>query len=90
MLNAKGVPWGHSKPWKYYHVSSILRNERYIGNSLWNKKSTKLKQVCKKNSEGEWVRVEKAFSPLIDDVRFFAAQEILEARSKVLSEDQLV
>ncbi len=90
LLNAKGVPWGHSKPWKYYHVSSILRNERYIGNSLWNKKSTKLKQVCKKNSEGEWVRVEKAFSPLIDDVRFFAAQEILEARSKVLSEDQLV
>jgi len=90
LLNEQGVAWCKPTPWNSGRVDSVLKNERYIGNNLWNKTSAKLKQFKRVNPENEWIRAKKAFCPIINDETFFAAREIISRRSTVLSDEQLI
>jgi hypothetical protein len=44
ILNSKGIRSDFGKPWTLYTVREIIRNEKYIGNNVWNRSSGKASQ----------------------------------------------
>ena len=80
LLNAKGVPSGVSRPWTYARVRWILRNEVYIGNSVWNRTSIKLGRKLVRNPPDTWMRIPCSFAPIINKSEFDVAQKIIRDR----------
>ena len=79
-LNARGFVTDRGRPWYPHTIEGILRNEKYIGNNVWNKKSFKLKKTVKRNPPETWLRTEGAFEAIVDRPLFDAAQAIYRAR----------
>ncbi|MGT2501212.1 recombinase family protein [Bradyrhizobium guangxiense] len=71
-------------------IRNILSNEAYIGNSVYNRKSYKLKQVMKKNPPEEWIRATGLYEPIIDRSIFQKAQLLLKEQYVSLSDEQLL
>jgi len=67
-----------------------LSNEAYIGNSVYNRKSFRLKQVMKKNPPELWVRAIGLFEPIVDKSIFLKAQELLKEQYVRLSDEHLL
>ncbi|MDD2966966.1 MAG: recombinase family protein [Desulfovibrionaceae bacterium] len=90
ILNAEGWKTDFGRPWTRGTVREVLTNEKYIGNNLFNRCSGKLKSKQRKNPEHEWVRKERAFQPVVDAERFFAAQKIIQERHRKISNEELL
>ena len=82
-LNKRGILNHHGRPWNRHAIKNILRNEKYIGNNVWNHNSFKLKRVHIRNAVDEWVRRDGAFEPLVDQMLFEAAQTLRRDRHPV-------
>jgi len=89
-LNAGGWLTDFGRPWTKSTVREVLTNEKYIGNNLFNRSSSKLKSKQKANPESEWVRKEGAFQPVVKTERFLAVQEIIQERNKKISDSDLL
>ena len=89
-LNRKKIIAENGSEWTRGRIHQILTNEKYIGNSLYNRTSFKLKQQYVKNPEEEWIRFEGAFESIISLDKFNLAQEIIRSRTVVLSDDELL
>ncbi|MCK1652699.1 recombinase family protein [Bradyrhizobium sp. 149] len=81
--NHRGTPWSEG-------MIRILSNEAYIGNSVYNRKSFRLKQVMKKNPPELWVRATGLYEPIVDRSVFFKAQELLKEQYVRLSDEHLL
>jgi DNA invertase Pin-like site-specific DNA recombinase len=90
LLNEKGTLTDLDRPWTRATVHQILINEKYVGNNVWNRCSCKLKGHRIHNPPERWIRHDKAFEPIVDDETFRAAQEIISARSKSYSDEELL
>ncbi|QOZ23126.1 recombinase family protein [Bradyrhizobium sp. CCBAU 51753] len=90
LLNEKGTLTDLDRPWTRATVHQILINEKYVGNNVWNRCSCKLKGPRVHNPPERWVRHDKAFEAIVDDETFRAAQEIIIARSKSYSDEELL
>jgi hypothetical protein len=73
-LNEKGVPGELGRSWGWSSVREVLRNEKYAGTNVWNRKSTKLRGPVVRNSTDQWVRVPDSYPAIIDRGLFEAAQ----------------
>ncbi|TPQ31534.1 recombinase family protein [Bradyrhizobium guangdongense] len=80
-LNARGV-LNRGQAWTFYKVQYLLQNENYVGTSLYNRSSFRLRGVRKKNPPALWVRKEGAFEPIIEPELFEQAQQIFVSRRK--------
>lgn len=80
LLTRRGSRNHHGRPWDRTLIKRILRNEKYIGNNIWNRTSFKLKQERVINGPEKWMRADGAFEPLIDRSLFEAAQAIYRDR----------
>jgi len=89
-LNNRGVPTDLGRPWTRGTVHQVLINEKYIGNNVWNRVSFKLKKHRVVNDASMWVRAEGAFQAIVDPAMFDAAREIIQARSRHLSNDEML
>ena len=89
-LNAIGLVRAPGHLWTRGTVHQVLINEKYIGNNIWNRVSTKLKQRPVKNDPAIWIRAEHVFEPVIDRNLFEAARLVIEQRSRHLSDDDLL
>ena len=89
-LNAKGLKNHFGRPWSRGTVREVLTNEKYIGNNLFNRTSSKLKSKIVPNPESAWVRKEGAFDPLVDHERFYIVQGIYRERNKKITNDELL
>ena len=89
-LNAAGVVTDLGKVWSYGTVRTVLTNEKYIGNNVFNRSSFKLKKLHVENPPEMWVRKEGAFAGIVPLEHFLAAQEIVTARSARLSDEELL
>lgn len=70
--------------WKYSSISSMLRNEMYIGNMVQGKYGS-ISFKTKKNKprpKSEWIRVEGTHEPIIDRALWNKVQKILDERAK--------
>ncbi|UWU66214.1 recombinase family protein [Bradyrhizobium sp. NC92] len=90
LLNNEQVPNHRGKPWSEGMIRNILSNEAYIGNSVYNRKSFRLKQVMKKNPPDLWVRATGLYEPIVDRSIFLKAQELLKQQYVRLSDEQLL
>jgi DNA invertase Pin-like site-specific DNA recombinase len=90
LLNKEQVPNHRETQWSDAMIHNILRNEAYIGNSVYNRKSFRLKQVMKRNPPELWVRATGLFEPIVDKSIFLKAQEMLKERYVRLSDEYLV
>lgn len=89
-LNRRGVFAENNLKWTKGKVHQVLTNEKYIGHSVYNKTSFKLKRKYVKNPEQDWIRCDNAYEPIVSLEQFAQAQNIIQNRSKFLSDDDLL
>jgi hypothetical protein len=89
-LNRKSIPAEDGAFWTRSKVHQILTSERYIGNSIYNRTSFRLKGKHVKNPESEWIRCDDAWTPVVSREKFYAAQKIIKERSIKLSDGELL
>ena len=90
ILNSQGTRSDLGRPWTRGTVHQVLTNEKYIGNNVYNRVSFKLKRKRVVNSPATWIRADGAFTPTVDRALFEAAQTIIEARSRRLTDQQML
>jgi DNA invertase Pin-like site-specific DNA recombinase len=89
-LNAKGVLNHRGASWDLQMVGRLLRNEVYVGNTLYNRTSNRLRQRRIINPESKWVRGENALEQIVPRDLFDEAQRIFERRLQALSSEELL
>lgn len=90
VLNAEGHRTDLDRPWARATVHQVLTNEKYIGNNVFNKVSFKLKQRRVVNPRDMWIRAEGAYPAIVDKALFLRAREIVDARSRHFSDEELL
>lgn len=86
MLDDEGVPTNQNKTWRESAVHYILTNERYIGDSLWQKSyttNTFPTTRCKNNGEREKYYAEGTHPPIIAKETFEQVQKLILLRKDV-------
>ncbi len=76
-LNADQIPNARGNPWSMLTVSNTLKNEAYIGNVVFNRRSMKLGQKQVRNPPDMWVRHNQAFKPIVSPALFAKAQKAM-------------
>lgn len=89
-LNEQNIPAENGTLWTRAKIHQILTNEKYIGNNIYNKTSSKLKSRLVKNPKHEWVRCDKAYKPIISKKKYNKAQEIIQLQSIHLTNEDLL
>jgi DNA invertase Pin-like site-specific DNA recombinase len=87
-LNEKGLESARGAQWASHHVCSMLTNENYIGNLVWNRQSLKLKGKAVRNHPTQWIRASGAIEPIIERRVFERVQAIRRAREVGLSQEE--
>jgi DNA invertase Pin-like site-specific DNA recombinase len=98
LLNERGLRNHRGSVWKGHTVRYILKNENYIGNYVWNRKSFKLRKNIARNGPESWMRTEDAFEAIVEHSTFEAAQTIFrnriqrtpKGRPRLLSDDEML
>jgi len=89
-LNRGNIANHHGRPWTYIMVHSILKNENYIGNLVYNRTSRRLGQTQVNNPDHLWIRSPDVVPPAIDQDLFERAQKIMAERYISIPEDQML
>jgi DNA invertase Pin-like site-specific DNA recombinase len=89
-LNAQGVLTDQGRLWSRNTVRSILTNEKYIGNNVFNRRSFKLQIRRAVNSSDTWVRNDSVFEPIVDAGLFAAVRRIILERRPRYTEQALL
>lgn len=89
-LKASELPAAKGRRWTNSQVSLLLRNEKYIGNIVWNKRSTKLGTRPVWNPKSEWIRADAVYEPIISRELFDSAREAIESRYAPIPEQELL
>ena len=79
-LNRHGIPPSRGPRWIGPTISRILKNENYIGNIIYNRRSSKLRGEHVYNSPEAWIRSEGCIEPIVATDVFLAAKKIMEER----------
>jgi DNA invertase Pin-like site-specific DNA recombinase len=89
-LNDRGVLTDFERPWTRATVHEVLTNEKYIGNNVYHRTSFKLKSKHISNPPEKWIRADGAFEGIVAPKLFFTAREIILARSRKLTDDEML
>lgn len=89
-LNRQGRLTPRGKLWTRHTVTALLKNEKYIGTNIWNKRSAKLRERRKYNPKSEWVRVDEAFKPIISRELYEESRRAILRRRKGVPEKELL
>jgi DNA invertase Pin-like site-specific DNA recombinase len=87
-LNQNAIPTNTGRPWNADAIGRILRNENYIGNLVYNRRSFKLKEKKQRNPPELWVRAEHCIEPIIELEEFLQAERIIKERRVEISEEE--
>lgn len=90
VLNKEGITAQAARQWTRGSVHEILTNEKYIGNNIYNRTSTKLQRPRVTNEPAAWVRCDSAYQAVIDAEVFAKAQVIIQERDRRLSDEELL
>lgn len=89
-LNNEGKVTDLGRAWTRGTVHQVLTNEKYMGNSLYNRVSYKLKQKRIVNPPDMWVRANGAFAAVVDPCLFAKAQQIIEERNRRFTNTEML
>ena len=73
-LNARRITNIDGRRWQKTAVHTVLVNEKYIGNSIFNMSSIRLKSKRMNIPQEQWIRARGAFEAIIEEPVFFAAK----------------
>lgn len=76
-LNKEGIYNSQGRPWQMQTVNILLKNEKYLGQIVYNRRSYKLQMPPINNPHEMWIRHENAFPPLVSPELFAKAQKVL-------------
>jgi DNA invertase Pin-like site-specific DNA recombinase len=76
-LNARGIRNSVGKLWSMQTIDNILKNEVYLGNIVYNRRSQKLGERAVENPSDMWIRCNNAFKPIVSPKLFAKAQKML-------------
>ncbi len=88
--NAEDIVTDLGRAWTRATVHQVLTNEKYIGNNVWGKVAFKLKQHRVMNPPDMWIRAVGAYPPIVDKALFQRVREIVDARSRKYSDEELL
>ena len=89
-LNKEGITNEVGRPWTRGTIHELLTNEKYIGNNLYNRTSTKLQAPRTSNPPVQWVRQNGAFTPIIEPETFVEAQTLIRERDQHYTDEELL
>ncbi|TIT11042.1 MAG: hypothetical protein E5W74_14415 [Mesorhizobium sp.] len=89
-LNARGMVTDHGRPWSIRSVKTVLTHEKYIGNVIWNRSSSRLTSQRTRNPASVWIRVENASAPIVSPELFDRAQVEAKARLFRMTDNQML
>jgi DNA invertase Pin-like site-specific DNA recombinase len=89
-LNQANIANHHGRPWTGSMIRSILRNENYLGNVVYNRTSSRLGQKLVNNPRERWIRSDVVLAPIVDQVLFARAQTIMDDRWISISEEEML
>ncbi|PPQ14911.1 recombinase family protein [Bradyrhizobium sp. AC87j1] len=89
-LNRHRVPAYDGGRWRGSLISTILKNEKYIGVLVYNRRSKKLGGQAVDNPPEAWIRTEGCIEPIIARDVFFKVNQIIEERRLNLSEEEML
>ena len=80
LLNQQGVSSLARCPWTDCKIRNLLHNEKYIGNLVYARRTSKLGSRNVPNPPEKWIRIERAFDGIVSRELFFKAQELFEGK----------
>lgn len=89
-LNRRSIPTNSKAPWNRALIGRILRNENYIGNLIYNRQSSKLREKMVNNPPDSWVRNEGCVEPIVRPDVFLRAQKAIKERRVDISEAEML
>src|SRR5713226_6209272 len=89
-LNRRKIPNKLGGRWNRRLVGMLLKNENYVGNIVYNRRSYRLKQKGVDNPSHLWVRSVAAIDPIVEQSLFLRAQKIMAERRVDLPEDEML
>lgn len=89
-LNARGVRTDLGRDWTRGTIHTILTNEKYIGNNVFNRRSYKLKKRRVENNPEMWVRADGVFQAIVEARYYYTAQGIIRERNRKFSDDEML
>jgi len=89
-LNARGSCTDQGRPWTRGTVHQVLTNEKYIGNNVYNRTSSRLHQRSRRNPQDDWIRCDGAFPEIVSPSVFHEARRIINERSRRLSDSEML
>lgn len=89
-INEEGRSNELGEPWNRWTVHQVLTNEKYVGNNVYNRRSTKLRTRRIVNPPEAWVRAEGVFGSIVERAYFDAAQRIVADRARHLTSDEML
>jgi DNA invertase Pin-like site-specific DNA recombinase len=90
LLNARGLRTDLGRPWTRGTVHQVLINEKYAGDNVWNRVSSKLHGKPVRNGPDLWIRRDGAFEPVVESLLFNAAQAVIRERYQRLSDGEML
>jgi DNA invertase Pin-like site-specific DNA recombinase len=90
LLNRGRVAGQNGKPWTAQNVHTILRNENYVGNIVYNRTSRRLGQKLVSNPSDKWIRSGAVIDPIVGGDLFAQAQKIMDERHLEIPEDEML
>lgn len=89
-LNERKVLTDLGRPWTRGTIHQILTNEKYIGNNVYHRTSFKLKRKHVLNPPEMWIRADQAFPAVVDPGIFAQAQEMILARARRFTDQEML
>ena len=89
-LTRHGIPPCSGERWIGSKITRILKNENYVGNLIYNRRSKKLGGNLVHNPPNVWVRSEGCIEPIVGIDVFLAAKKIIEERRVDLTEEEML
>lgn len=89
-LNEQETPLEDCSSWTKARVHTVLTNEKYIGNNVWNRVSFKLKKRRVVNLAESLVRADGSFPAIIDPESFFTARGIIQERARRFTDEEMI
>jgi DNA invertase Pin-like site-specific DNA recombinase len=90
LLNERGIKTDRGLEWSRGGIHGILTDSKFIGTTIYNRKSFKLSKTLVENPATMWMHREDAHGAIVPLAQFAKAQEIIRAREFRTTDENLL